>query len=405
MRGARGLTENSAFYGLMICNAAVVIFAPFTPSLSKILGTRTAVIISVILCGTINNVLFYPTNYLVYGAFLLNGIGCALLRVAALAYMTKNSTTQTLSRHNSIHWMMLTLGLMLGNGIVMLINVKTTEINDDKRYAIATAMSVVCLLAIPGYFLTQKIPENYDEILAERERASILAEVKSGPSTAGITSFPRSHEGYVEVAERGAIQRLVDMFKVLLRNETLLLLPAMFCAGVYCTAYSPIIPTAVGNVSGKTWLVSAFGICVGVGQLCGAFITGRAIDKVSMKNIAIVTTTTSILTFSMIGLVLEMGFSDKWTEWVSFSQGLILILGFFIGSCDMANNVCLSVSIGKLYTDNSDPAFGLFITVMSFSMIGWYVLSTFSHSSVLIILVLYGIVSIATAISLSFVVF
>ena len=165
MKGARGITENSAFYGLIISNAAVVLFAPFTPSVSRLLGIRTSVIIAVILCGTINNVLFYPTNYLVYGAFLLNGFGCALLRVAALAYMTKNSTRQTLSRNNSIHWMMLTVGLIMGNLIVMLLNIKTTEIDNDKRYAIAIATSTLCLLAIPAYFFTKSIPENYDELL------------------------------------------------------------------------------------------------------------------------------------------------------------------------------------------------------------------------------------------------
>ena len=409
MKGARGLTENSAFYGLIISNTAVVFFAPLTPSLSRLLGTRTSVIISVVLCGTINNALFYPSEYLLYGAFLLNGLGCALLRVAALAYMTKNSTRITLSQNNSIHWMMLTVGLMLGNLTVMLVNIETTEIDDDKRYTIAIVTSSLCLLAIPGYFFTKSIPANYDDMLAAEEREHIHAQTKRSPTEAtSFTSFP--HHGtslstdYSPIieedpGERGVGRVLVGMYHVMLRNETLWLLAPMFAAGVYNSAYSPIIPVAVCNVAGKPWLVSAFGILAGLGQLAGAFLTGQAIDKVSVRKIGSVVTAFAVLSFAMVGLIVEMGFSDKWAQWRSMSESIILLLAFFIGACDMSNSVCLSVAIGRLFNGNSDPAFSLFVTVMSFSMITWYLFQTIIHSHLYIILFLYAIVSIAAAFS------
>ena len=411
MNGAFELTENTAFYGLIICNAAVVLFAPLTPSLSGQLGTRTSVIISVVLCGTIVNVLFYPIKYLVYCAFLLNGIGCALLRVSALSYMTKNSTRQTLSRNNSIHWMMLTVGLMLGNLIIMLVNIQTTEINKDTRYTIAIATSTLCVLAIPGYFFTKNIPENYDEILEAQLREQIHEEtIRSPTEAAGFTSFP--HHGthsasmtseytpILDEEQQGGVWRVIaGMYDVMLRNETLWLLGPMFAAGVYNTAYSPIIPTAVCNVAAKPWLVSAFGILVGLGQLSGAFLTGQAIDKVSIRKIGIVITSFAVLSFSLVALIVDMGFTSRWTQWTTFSEGLILLLAFFIGACDMANNVCLSVAIGRLFSRNSDPAFSLFVTVLSFSMITWYLFQTLTHSRIYIILILYSIASIASAFS------
>ena len=398
---------------MIICNSAVVLFAPFTPSLSRLLGTRTAVIISILLCGTIVNVLFYPTTYLVYAAFLLNGMGCALLRVSALSYMTKNSTRQTLSRNNAIHWMMLTVGLMLGNLIVMLVNIQTREITRDKRYTIAIATSTLCLLAIPGYFFTKTIPENYDDILEARQHEQIHEEtVRTPTEKTGITSFPHhgrtsvsmasdaDYSPIVEMEEEGGVRRVIaGMYQVMLRNETLWLLGPMFAAGVYNTAYSPIIPTAVCNVADKPWLVSAFGILVGLGQLVGAFITGRAIDKVSIKKIATVITSLAVLSFGLVALLVEMGFPSRWTQWRSFSEALILILAFFIGACDMSNNVCLSVAIGRIFNRNSDPAFSLFVTVLSFSMITWYLFETFTHSHLYIILILYSISTVAAAFS------
>ena len=350
-------------------------------------------------------------TYLVYAAFLLNGMGCALLRVSALSYMTKNSTRQTLSRNNAIHWMMLTVGLMLGNLIVMLVNIQTREITRDKRYTIAIATSSLCLLAIPGYFFTKTIPENYDEILEARRHDQIHEEARRSPTeTTGITSFPyhgrtsvsmaSEYSPIVEVEEEGGVRRVIlGMYQVMLRNETLWLLGPMFAAGVFNTAYSPIIPTAVCNVADKPWLVSAFGILVGLGQLAGAFITGQAIDKVSIKKIAIVITSLAVLSFALVALLVEMGFPSRWTQWRSFSEALILILAFFIGACDMSNNVCLSVAIGRIFNRNSDPAFSLFVTVLSFSMITWYLFQTITNSHLYIILILYAISTIAAAFS------
>jgi hypothetical protein len=388
-----------------------VLFAPFTPSISRILGTRTSVIISVIFCGTIVNVLFYPVNYLVYVACLLNGVGCALLRVAALTYMTKNSTRQTLSRNNSIHWMMLTLGIILGNLIVMLVNIQTTEIDSDKRYAIATATTVLCLLGIPGYFFTVTIPGNYDEILEAQLREQIHQETTRTPTeTTSFTSFPHHGTHSQSIAseytpimegeeEAGVREIIVGMYRVMLRTETFWLLGPMLAAGVYNTAFQPIIPTAIGNVSDKPWIVSAFGILAGLGQLGGAFITGQAIDRVNVRKIAVVITFFAVLSFSLVALIVEMGFSDRWTQWSSFSEGLVLLLAFFIGACDMSNNVCLSVAIGRIFRGDSDPAFSLYITALSFSTITWYVFQTITHSHLYLILILYAVVSIAAAFS------
>lgn len=411
MEGKKGLSENTAFYGYIISNSAVVVFAPLTPSLSRLLGTRTAVILSVILCGTIDNALFYPTDYFVYTAFLLNGIGCALLRVSSLAYMTKNSTRQTLSRNNSIHWMMLTVGLMLGNLIVMLVNITTTQIDDDKRYAIAVATSTLCILAIPGYFFTKNIPDNYDDMLADQVRDQIHEEIRSpADERTGFTSFP--HHGSVSLSsqyapiteddardERSVGNILAGMYHIMLRSETIWLLMPMFAAGVYSTACSPIIPTAVCNQANKPWLISAFGILAGLGQLAGAFLIGRSIDKVSLRKLASVISGLAVLSFGLVALIVEMGLSSTWVQWRSFSQGLVLLLAFFIGTCDMANNVCLSVAIGRLYGSQSDPAFSLFITVLSVSMITWYLFVTLTHSHFYIILILYSIASVAAAFS------
>ena len=425
MNGLHGLTENSAFYGMIICNVAIIISGLFARSITRLLGTRVTLIISVILCGSINNVLFYPTNYLVYGAFLLNGLGWAVLRVAALAYMTKNSTPRTLSRNNAIHWVMWTIGLILGNSVVMLLNINTEEISDNKRFKIATAMTVICLLGIPGYFFTKYIPSDYEEqlILVRGEEGEITELTPPRPAETGNLEssliIPNPHfrqeseqsdSRYESIMSeypgemRGVLDRVVDMCQVMLRRDTLLLLAPMFAAGVYATSYSPIIPTAVGAKC-RPWIVSAFGILVGCGQLVGASITGGVVEKITIRKLSIVTCGLSVLTFSLVALVVQMGFSERWKEWTHFSEVFILILAFLIGTCDMSNNVCLSIAIGRVYRADADAAYSLFVTIMSLSMISWYVLTTLTNSMLYVTLILYSVVSIVTAFSFSYIKF
>ena len=398
MNDSHGLTKKSAFYGMIISNVAIIFFGPFARSTTRLLGTRVTLILSVILCGLINNALFYPTKYLVYGAFLLNGVGWAVFRVAALAYMTKNSTSASLSRNNLVHWIMWTVGLILGNAVVMLLNIHITEIGADKRYVIAIAMTALSLCAIPGYFFTRQIPEDYDAQIAAMVNENGQEEAHGAGTNIYGAITPITAFGDQE--ERGVLGIVADMYSVTCRNDTVLLLAPMFAAGVYASAYLPIIPTAVGAIS-KPWIVSAFGILVGLGQLTGAFITGSVVAKISMKKIAVVTSALSVLTFSLMALVVEMGFSKRWVQWWNFSEGLVLLLAFFIGACDMSNNVCLSVAIGRLFRENADAAFSLFVTVMSFSMISWYVLYTFTCTMLYVILILYSVVSVAAAFSFS----
>ena len=428
MDGNHGLTENSAFYGLIICNTAVVVFSPTISPLIRLLGTRTSVLISVLLCGSIDFVLFYPTDYLVYTAFLLNGLGCALLRVAALAFMTQNSSRETLTRNNSIHWAMFTAGPMLGNGVVMLINIRSKEIDEEKRCAIATATSIMCLLAIPGFFFTKNISGEENPILSTAKQrkennglngrtsplshaySSIDSELSNGTTEAKdkeedllITkgNAEQCNEGRTEDrAEKSSLRKVTGA--ALFTWETLLLLPSMLEAGVYCTAYSPIVPVAVGAAVRRAWIVSGFGISVGVGQLCGAFVTGGLIERVGIRIIAIATNSLAVITFGLVWFVVQAAARPQWHEWISYFEALILVQGLFVGVCNMSNNVCLTVAIGRTFKENPDPAFSLFITVMSISMILFYVVQTVTQSSLSIILILYSVVSVTTALSFSF---
>ena len=57
---------------------------------------------------------------------------------------------------------------------------------------------------------------------------------------------------------------------------------------------------------------------VGVGQLCGAFLTGKVVDRLGIRHISIINTLLTLITMGLTIITLLVGFDDEWPQWIRY---------------------------------------------------------------------------------------
>ena len=107
------------------------------PILSKI-GPRPTLILGGLCYALFIAQLFYPNDYLLYGASVIVGLGSALLWVPQGNFLTLNSDEDTITRNSGIFWNMKNFALFIGNIFVFFQFQGLTDIDTNTRLMVCT---------------------------------------------------------------------------------------------------------------------------------------------------------------------------------------------------------------------------------------------------------------------------
>ena len=112
------------------------------PILSKI-GPRPTLIFGGICYASFIAQLFYPNDYLLYGASVIVGLGSALLWVPQGNFLTLNSDEDTITRNSGIFWNMKNFALFIGNIFVFFQFQGLTDIDTNTRLTVSNIVLTI----------------------------------------------------------------------------------------------------------------------------------------------------------------------------------------------------------------------------------------------------------------------
>ena len=151
---------------------------------------------------------------------------------------------------------------------------------------------------------------------------------------------------------------------------------AMFSCAVFPALFSTIAPMFIGILLQDKRYVAAFGVCAGIGEICGSLFAGKLLSRCGVKlfaglvfTLAAVSLAVSCVAFPLVdhSTVLEP------------NHVIFLFLGLCLGMGDATNGVLLSTLIGRVYKNYSQAGFALYSLVFNFSAILLYIFSSYTN--------------------------
>ena len=117
------------------------------PILSKI-GPRPTLILGGLCYALFIAQLFYPNDFLLYGASVIIGFGSALLWVSQGNFLALNSDEDTMTRNSGIFWNMLNFGNFIGNFFIFFQFQGLTDIDSKTRLTVCFLFSNILVVPI-----------------------------------------------------------------------------------------------------------------------------------------------------------------------------------------------------------------------------------------------------------------
>lgn len=333
------------------------------PTIVTVIGPKFAMFVSGLLYSGYIAVFIVPLTWAFYFTSALIGIGAALLWTAQGHFLVENSEASTINRNTGMFWALLQCSMLFGNLYIYFDWNGRTEITDSSRKNIFLSLLIASVLGTLSFLVLRK-SHHEEEMLSEEEGQSLLS--------AGMMYKHRANNAVQDAkAEFGTILELV-------KSKTILLLsPCMAYSGLELSFYSGVYGTCIGATAqfgdAAKGLIGISGIVVGIGEIVGGGFFGLLCKNNRFRRTSVVFLgmVVHFVAFYLIFLNIPddapivFKTNTQKNPYLSPSASIALLCSFLLGLGDSCFNTQLYSILGRVYAEQSTPAFAIFKFIQS----------------------------------------
>lgn len=333
------------------------------PTVVAVIGAKLSMFASGLLYSGYIASFIIPFTWSFYMTSVLIGIGAAMLWTAQGQFLVENSEASTINRNTGMFWALLQCSMIFGNLYIYFEWDGTTEITDSSRKNVFLSLLVASVLGTLS-FLVLRQSQSEEEMLSEEEGQSLLS----------------THMRYKHRAN-SAMQDAKAEFKTilqLLKTKTIVLLsPCMAYSGLELSFYSGVYGTCIGATShfggAAKGLIGISGIVIGVGEIVGGGFFGLLCKNNRFRRTSVVFLgmVVHFVAFYLIFLNIPADApvvfktTTQMSPYLSPSVSIALLCSFLLGLGDSCFNTQLYSILGRVYAEQSTPAFAIFKFIQS----------------------------------------
>lgn len=353
----------SGYYSLGIIYGIFSFSNLLAPTVVAVIGAKLSMFASGLLYSGYIAVFILPFTWSFYLTSLLIGIGAAMLWTAQGQFLVENSEASTINRNTGMFWALLQCSMIFGNLYIYFEWNGTTEITDSSRKNVFLSLLVASVLGTLS-FLVLRQSQTEEEMLSEEEGQSLLS-----------TRMRYKHKA------NSAMQDAKAEFKTilqLLKTKTIVLLsPCMAYSGLELSFYSGVYGTCIGATThfggAAKGLIGISGIVIGVGEIVGGGFFGLLCKNNRFRRTSVVFLgmVVHFVAFYLIFLNIPADApvvfktTTQMSPYLSPSVSMALLCSFLLGLGDSCFNTQLYSILGRVYAEQSTPAFAIFKFIQS----------------------------------------
>ncbi|XP_038559581.1 UNC93-like protein MFSD11 [Micropterus salmoides] len=333
------------------------------PTVVAVIGPKMTMFFSGLLYSGYIAVFIVPSTWSFYLTSVLIGIGAAMLWTAQGHFLVENSEASTINRNTGMFWALLQCSMLFGNLYIYFEWNGRTDIPDSSRKNIFLSLLAASVLGTLSFLVLRK-SHHEEEMLSEEEGQSLLS-----------TRTMYKHRANT------AIQDAKSEFKTilqLLKAKTILLLsPCMAYSGLELSFYSGVYGTCIGATTqfgeAAKGLIGISGIVVGIGEIVGGGLFGLLCKNNRFRRTSVVFLgmVVHFVAFYLIFLNIPddasvvFNTTTQKKPYLTPSVSIALLCSFLLGLGDSCFNTQLYSILGRVYAEQSTPAFAIFKFIQS----------------------------------------
>lgn len=333
------------------------------PTVVTVIGPKFSMFVSGLLYSGYIAVFIVPLTWAFYFTSVLIGVGAALLWTAQGHFLVENSEASTINRNTGMFWALLQCSMLFGNLYIYFDWNGRTEIPDSSRKNIFVSLLIASVLGTLSFLVLRK-NHHEEEMLSEEEGQSLLS--------AGMMYKYRAINAVQDAkVEFGTILELV-------KSKTILLLsPCMAYSGLELSFYSGVYGTCIGATAqfgdAAKGLIGISGIVVGIGEIVGGGFFGLMCKNNRFRRTSVVFLglVVHFVAFYLIFLNIPddapvvFKTNTQKNPYLSPSASIAMLCSFLLGLGDSCFNTQLYSILGRVYAEQSTPAFAIFKFIQS----------------------------------------
>ncbi|PAA66280.1 hypothetical protein BOX15_Mlig022469g2, partial [Macrostomum lignano] len=343
----------AGYKSLSIIYLVFAVFNWISPMIVALLGAKVSMIASALIYNAFCASFLRPALWSLYLGSVLLGIAAAVIWTAQGAFLTANSSSETMGRNSGLFWAIFQTSLLWGNLYVTLSFSGKPEISSDDRWKLFLILTIVgcCGSAFMLLFRSRTAQSDDDDI-----DASVNADLATldRPSASSI----------VVNTLRQSVQLLRDTpMQLLISTFIYSGLELTFMSGVYGTMlhHTRQFGDSVSSLIGQS------GIAIAAGEILAGFlfsILGTFTNKFGRDPVVLLGYLVHTCTFYLAFVNLPMDSPIRDTSgriyFLQANPAAALVGAFLLGFGDACYNTQLISVLGCVYPSQSAPAFALF---------------------------------------------
>lgn len=358
-----GNFTGSGYHSLGIIYGVFSFANLLAPTVVAVIGPKFTMFLSGILYSGYIAVFIIPSTWSFYLTSVLIGIGAAMLWTAQGHFLVENSEASTINRNTGMFWALLQCSMLFGNLYIYFDWNGRTEIPDSSRKNIFLSLLVASVLGTLS-FLVLRRSHPAEEMLSEEEGQSLLS-----------TRMTYKHRANTAVQD--AKSELKTILQLLKSKTILLLSPCMAYSGLELSFYSGVYGTCIGATThfgdAAKGLIGISGIIVGIGEIVGGGLFGLVCKNNRFRRTSVVFLgmVVHFVAFYLIFLSIPsdapivLKTTTQMSPYLTPSISIALLCSFLLGLGDSCFNTQLYSILGRVYAEQSTPAFAIFKFIQS----------------------------------------
>uniref|UniRef100_H3DMM2 Major facilitator superfamily domain containing 11 n=1 Tax=Tetraodon nigroviridis TaxID=99883 RepID=H3DMM2_TETNG len=355
--------SGSGFHSLGIIYGIFSFSNLLAPLVVAVIGQKISMFLSGLLYSGYVAVFIVPSTWAFYFTSVLIGVAAALLWTAQGQFLVANSEASTINRNTGLFWALLQCSMLFGNLYIYLEWNGRTEIPDDNRKNVFLALMVVSIVGTLS-FLVLSTSGHEEDMLSEDEGQSLLS-----------TRMMYKNRADSAIQDTKAELKTI---RQLLKDKTILLLsPCMAYSGLELSFYSGVYGTCIGATAqfgaAAKGLIGISGIVVGVGEIVGGGLFGLLCKNNRFRRTSVVFLgmVVHFVAFYLIFLntpddaTVVFSTATQKEPYLTPSVSIALLCSFLLGLGDSCFNTQLYSILGRIYAEESTPAFAIFKFIQS----------------------------------------
>lgn len=355
--------SGSGYYSLGIIYGIFSFSNLLAPTVVAVIGAKLSMFASGILYSGYIAVFILPFTWSFYLTSVLIGIGAAMLWTAQGQFLVENSEASTINRNTGMFWALLQCSMIFGNLYIYFEWDGTSDITDSSRKNVFLSLLVASVLGTLS-FLVLRQSQTDEEMLSEDEGQSLLS-----------TRMRYKHRANTALQDAEAEFKTILQ---LLKTKTIVLLsPCMAYSGLELSFYSGVYGTCIGATThfggAAKGLIGISGIVIGVGEIVGGGFFGLLCKNNRFRRTSVVFLgmVVHFVAFYLIFLNIPADApvvfktTTQMSPYLSPSVSIALLCSFLLGLGDSCFNTQLYSILGRVYAEQSTPAFAIFKFIQS----------------------------------------